>query len=79
MVRYQQLKTEVLTMQIPVNMNLTAGSVVKCNFPRIDRQKRKEPDQNQSGLYMTTKICHFFNKDESASQIEMVRDTKGRK
>ena len=79
MVRYQQLKTEVLTMQIPVNMNLTAGSVVKCNFPRIDRQKRKEPDQNQSGLYMITKICHFFNKDESASQIEMVRDTKGRK
>lgn len=79
MIRYQQLKTEVMSIQIPVNMNLTAGSVIRCNFPRIDTQKRKEPDQNQSGLYMITKICHFFNKNESVSQIEMIRDTKGRK
>ena len=79
MIRYQQLKTEVMTIQIPVNMNLTAGTVIRCNFPRIDTQKRKEPDQNQSGLYMITKICHFFNKNESVSQIEMIRDTKGRK
>tara|TARA_B100000683_G_C12458620_1_gene543143 strand:+ start:304 stop:1623 length:1320 start_codon:yes stop_codon:yes gene_type:complete len=79
MIRYQQLKSEVVTIQIPVNMNLTAGSVIRCNFPRIDTQKRKEPDQSQSGLYMITKICHFFNKNESVSQIEMVRDTKGRK
>ena len=60
-------------------MNLTAGTIIRCNFPRIDLEERKEADSVQSGLYMITKICHFFNKDESVSQIEMVRDTKGRK
>ena len=79
MVRYQQLKSEVLSIQIPVNMNLTAGTVIRCNFPRIDLEKRKQADETQSGLYMITKICHFFNKNQSVSQIEMVRDTKGRK
>lgn len=79
MIRYQQLKTEVLNIQIPCNMNLTAGTVIRCNFPRIDISERKEPDQTQSGLYMITKISHYFDKDQSVSQIEMVRDTKGRK
>ena len=79
MVRYQQLKSEILNIQIPCNMNLTAGTIIRCNFPRIDLEERKEADSVQSGLYMITKICHFFNKDESVSQIEMVRDTKGRK
>ena len=79
MVRYQQLKTQVVQIQIPCNMNLTAGTIIRCNFPRIDREIRKVPDQNQSGLYMISAIDHHFDSDGSVSQIELVRDTIGRK
>ena len=60
-------------------MNLTAGTIIRCNFPRIDREIRKVPDQNQSGLYMISAIDHHFDSDGSVSQIELVRDTIGRK
>ena len=79
MVRYQQLKTQVVQIQVPCNMKLTAGTVIRCNFPRIDREKRKVPDRNQSGLYMISAIDHHFDGDGSVSQIELIRDTIGRK
>ena len=54
MMRYNTLFTQTLTMTVPLNTNLIAGDIINCEFPRIDQQKRKEPDEFQSGLYL---IC----------------------
>ena len=79
MMRYNTLFTQILTMTIPLNTNLTAGNIINCEFPRIDVEKRKEPDQEQSGLYMIKKLTHFFDSSGSYTKLQLVRDTTGRK
>ena len=79
MMRYNTLFTQVLTMTIPLNTNLKAGDIISCDFPRIDVEKRKEPDEIQSGLYMVKKLTHFFNSKGSYSKLQVVRDTNGRR
>ena len=61
MMRYNTLFTQILTMTIPLNTNLKAGDILNCEFPRIDQQERKEPDEVQSGLYLVKKLTHFFD------------------
>ena len=79
MMRYNTLFTQVLTMTIPLNTNLKAGDIISCDFPRIDVEKRKEPDEIQSGLYMIKKLTHFFNSKGSYTKCQLCRDTTGRK
>ena len=79
MMRYNTLFTQILTMTIPLNTNLTAGDILNCEFPRIDQQERKEPDEVQSGLYLVKKLTHFFDSKGSYTKIQLVRDTNGRK
>ena len=75
MMRYNTLFTQVLTMTIPLNTNLKAGDIISCDFPRIDVEKRKEPDEIQSGLYMIKKLTHFFNSKGSYTKCQLCRDT----
>ena len=77
--RYNTLFTQILTMTIPLNTNLTAGDILNCEFPRIDQQERKEPDEVQSGLYLVKKLTHFFDSKGSYTKLQLVRDTNGRK
>ena len=79
MMRYNTLFTQILTMTIPLNTNLTAGEILNCEFPRIDQQERKEPDEVQSGLYLVKKLTHFFDSKGSYTKLQLVRDTNGRK
>tara|TARA_S200000501_G_scaffold327736_2_gene327184 strand:- start:3496 stop:4809 length:1314 start_codon:yes stop_codon:yes gene_type:complete len=79
MMRYNTLFTQVLTMTIPLNTNLKAGDIISCDFPRIDVEKRKEPDEIQSGLYMIKKLTHFFNSKGSYTKCQLCRDTNGRR
>ena len=79
MMRYNTLFTQTLTMTIPLNTNLKAGDIMNCEFPRIDVENRKEPDEEQSGLYMIKKLTHFFSSEASYSKLQLVRDTTGRK
>ena len=77
MMRYNILFTQLLIMTIPLNTNLKAGDVIDCEFPRIDREKRKEIDPHQSGLYMIKEIVHYFDATGSYSKLKLVRDTFG--
>ena len=79
MMRYNTLFTQILTMTIPLNTNLTAGDILNCEFPRIDQQERKEQDEVQSGLYLVKKLTHFFDSKGSYTKLQLVRDTNGRK
>ena len=79
MMRYNQLFTQSLDLLIPSNTALTAGTVIRCEFPRIDKAKRKEPDPESSGLYMIKELCHYFDGKGSYTKLKVVRDTYGRK
>ena len=79
MMRYNTLFTQILTMTIPLNTNLMAGDILECEFPRIDVEDRKEPDQEQSGLYLIKKLTHFFNAEGSYTKLQLCRATDGRK
>ena len=79
MMRYNTLFTQILTMTIPLNTNLKAGDILNCEFPRIDVEDRKEPDEEQSGLYMVKKLTHFFDSNGSYTKLQLARDTNGRK
>ena len=77
MMRYNILFTQLLVMTVPLNTNLVAGDIVNCKFPRIDQEKRKEIDRNQSGLYMIKELVHYFDASGSYTKLKLVRDTFG--
>ena len=79
MMRYNQIFTQVIEIQIPLNTNLTAGSVIRCEFPQLATTKRKETDPETSGLYMIKELAHYFDGKGSYSKLKLVRDTYGRK
>ena len=41
MMRYNQIFTQVVEIQIPLNTNLSAGGVIRCEFPQLATTKRK--------------------------------------
>ena len=77
MMRYNQLLTQVLEITIPLNSSLTAGNLIRCEFPQTSDAKRKEPDPETSGLYMIKELCHHFDKTRSFTSMLLVRDTFG--
>ena len=79
MMRYNQIFTQVVEIQIPLNTSLNAGSIVRCEFPQLATTKRKTTDPETSGLYMINELAHYFDSKGSYSQLKLVRDTYGRK
>ena len=79
MMRYNQMLTQVVEITVPLNTNLTAGAVIRCVFPSIDREKRKTPDSNSSGLYMISELAHYFDNKGSYTKLKLLRDSSGRK
>lgn len=79
MMRYNQIFTQVVEIQIPLNTSLNAGSIVRCEFPQLATTKRKTTDPETSGLYMIKELAHYFDGKGSYSQLKLVRDTYGRK
>ena len=65
--------------EIASNTNLTAGSVIRCEFPQLSKAKRKQPDPEISGLYMIKELAHYFDGKGSYTKLKIVRDTFGRK
>jgi hypothetical protein len=75
--RYNILFTQTLSMVVPLNTNLSAGDVIKCNFPKISSQDGNELDEETSGLYMIKELCHHFDTESSYTSMKLVRDTFG--
>lgn len=73
--RYSSLFTQTVTFECSVNVNLTAGDVIKLIFPKVT--KDNEVDNEQSGLYIIKEISHFWSPNRSFSAIKVVRDTSG--
>ena len=79
--RYTSLFGEMISMSIPCNTSLIAGSSVKLDI------KRKEEgtecsfedgiiDSDDAGLYIVAAVCHAFDRKEAYSSVLLVRDQK---
>ena len=79
MMRYNQLMTQVIDITIPLNVEINAGSTIRCEFPALETAERKEADPETSGLYMIKELAHFFDANGSYTQLKLVRDSFGRK
>ena len=77
LMRYNVLFTQSLTMTVPLNTNLKAGNIIECLFPKTTTSKKKEYDQEQSGLYMIKELCHHFDTEGSYTSMKLIRDTFG--
>ena len=77
--RYSLLHTQVAEVVVPLNTNLTAGAVIRCEFPRNDTEPRHVPDPDSSGLYMIKEMSHYYDVEGSYTRLKLLRDTYGRK
>ena len=77
--RYSLLHTQVAEIVVPLNTNLSAGTVIRCEFPRNDLEKRHVPDPDSSGLYMIKELSHYYDTEGSFTRLKLLRDTYGRK
>lgn len=79
--RYTSLFGEMISMSIPCNTSLIAGSSVKLDI------KRKEEgtecsfedgiiDSDDAGLYIVAAVCHAFDMQRAYSSVLLVRDQK---
>ena len=75
--RYNMLFTQELSMKIPLNTNLRAGDVIECLFPKVTSVEGKGYDEQQSGSYLIKSLCHRFTKEDSETDLILVRDTYG--
>ena len=77
--RYNQLLSQIVEITVPLNTNLFAGAIIRCIFPSIDREKKKSPDAQSSGLYMISELAHYFDGKGSYTKLKLLRDSSGRK
>ena len=79
MMRYNTIFTQILSATIPLNTQLTAGTIVKLNFAKITADKTKVRDDEQSGLYMIKELVHYYDNKGSFTKLKLIRDTMGKK
>ena len=76
--RYNLLHSQLMTIQVPCNLKLRAGNVVKVEFEKQTSQKELGgADQQQSGSYLILHLCHHFDSKRSYTSMTVARDTYG--
>tara|TARA_B100001057_G_scaffold484215_1_gene561983 strand:- start:3773 stop:5104 length:1332 start_codon:yes stop_codon:yes gene_type:complete len=79
MMRFNLIFNQTVIATIPLNTNLIAGSIIKCNLAKITVDKTKVKDEEQSGLYMIKELVHYYEEKGSFTKLKLVRDTMGQK
>ena len=76
--RYNLLHSQVVHVQIPCNLKLEAGNVVKMEIESTSSDKEEgAKDEQQSGNYLILNLCHHFTDRRSITSLTLVRDTYG--
>lgn len=82
--RRYYMDNQKLYIQIPGNYDLTVGDKIKVLLPNVASQtarKNQKYDEENSGLYLVSKINHrtqFINSTYE-THVELIRDTSGMK
>jgi hypothetical protein len=79
LMRYNIMFTQTMNLMIPLNTNLRAGDLIKCQFPRITKSDQRDYDPEISDLYMIKELCHHFDTTNSYTSLKLIRDTFGLK
>lgn len=75
--RYNLLLTQSISMMIPCNTNLSAGDVIRCEFPKISSDDSDQIDTEVSGSYIIKELCHHFEPNNSYTSLKLIRDNFG--
>ena len=81
--RLNQLNLSKISITIPGDFTLHAGDMVFVDSPMLEAGKPTEQqtslDNQTGGLYIIRDICHYMTALETYTQINVVRDSMGRK
>ena len=71
----------MITMVVPANTSLIAGSTVKLNIKKVKEgvncsTEDEIIDTDAAGLYIVAAVCHAFDRQKAYSSVFLVRDQK---
>ena len=71
------LHSQIMEIQVPCNLKLRAGNIIKVEFERQGDKAMGGVDQQQSGKYLILHLCHHFDTKRSFTSMTLARDTYG--
>ena len=76
--RYSLLHSQVVQIQVPCNVQLKAGEVIKLYLENITQSNKNEQIYNnlRSGFYMICHLSHVFTPKNSYTSLTLLRDTR---
>ena len=76
--RYSLLHSQIVQIQVPCNVQLKAGQVIKLFLENITQSNKNEQVYNnlRSGYYMIRDLCHSFSTTNSYTSLTLLRDTR---
>lgn len=77
--RYNNLFSTRLSITIAGDFDLHAGDLVYCDFPEVSNSTSSEVSSRKGGIYMIVDLCHLVTSRTTFTQLNLVRDTIGRK
>ena len=75
--RYNLLHSQLMQIQVPCNLKLRAGNIIKVEIERQGDKKMGGVDQQESGKYLILHLCHHFDPQRSFTSMTLARDTYG--
>jgi len=75
--RYNLLHSQIIEIQVPCNLKLRAGNVIKVEIERQGDKAMGGLDQQESGKYLILHLCHHFDPQRSFTSMTLARDTYG--
>ena len=77
--RYGLLHSQLVDIQIPCNIQLKAGDVIKLKLENITQDEKLLSiyNQHRSGYYLILHLCHHFDPVNSFTSLTLARDTYG--
>ena len=77
--RYDVLHSQIMNIQVPCNVELRAGDVIRCEIENVtlDNKVNQSINEHQSGKYLILHLCHHFDPERSYTSMTLARDTYG--
>ena len=74
MMKYGLLHSQLVDIQIPCNVKLEAGQVIKLIFENITQGNKVEHAYNEhrSGFYLILHLCHHFDSSNSFTSLTLL-------
>ena len=79
MMRYSMLHSQVLEIQVPCNILLMAGQVIKLEMENVTGGNKvlQRENEHRSGFYLILHLSHHFDPKHSYTSMTLARDTYG--